>query len=267
MGSIGGIVQGIQGAIAYEDAKEEISKLPSYRDYSASPEARSYYGTLQDRVRNPYSAASNMGFKSLLNESSASAYQRAISVDPSLSGAVFAGMNTMGMQQQAQRAMAGDSLSAQYMGQLGRVVNMFQEIDNANVKGYNQRLHTKELSLEQLKQAARQTSEEGWVAWNDQSEEALGSMFSMMFAGGQGAGSMVKETERSSDTSKIGGGGGGAESSPSSSFKSGGGTGGSQYQGPAGDYNKPSNGGGGYGNWDNWSPVSTWMGGSGGGYG
>lgn len=258
---LGGVIQGIQGAIAYEDAQDELAKLPGYRDYSATPQLQSYYGNLQNRSKNPYSAASTMGFQSLVNDASAGAYKRSLAINPSISGSVLAGANLSGLQQQAQRAIAGDQLATQYTGMLGEVVSMFQDINNANVQGFNQRLHTKELSLEQLKQAARQTAEEGWVAFGDQSEATTAEVFSMIYGGGGGGGS-VQPTTRSAG---AGGGGGTTVSNAGAAPSSGQGVqgfgmGGGQSSGGFNNASLQYGTGGGNAEWINWQPVGGWMG-------
>lgn len=207
MSATGGIVQGIQGAIAYEDYKEELANLPGYREYNPISEYMNLYGRVDRLSRNPYSAASTAGFNSLVAQGMNTGMQQARAVDPSIAGAALAGMNMSGMQQQAQRQVQGDQAMFGYLQMLGGMTETLQGLHNKSIQEYNQRLHTKELSLEQLKAGARQTSEEGWVEWNDQSEAAMAEMFSMMFGAGGGAGA-VDDTERTANNSQAYSGGG-----------------------------------------------------------
>jgi hypothetical protein len=140
----------VSAANAASDRKKamtKIGKLPNYQNQKPVSEALSLYSKLNERVEKPYTAESDTAFNSMLAQSSNNAYQRGISADPSLSGAIMTGMNTAGLQQGAQRQLQGDQLRANYMAQLGGVVENFQGLSNSNITGFNARLNQQEVAL------------------------------------------------------------------------------------------------------------------------
>jgi hypothetical protein len=211
MSVIGGIIQGIQGKIAYDEAMAEIKKLPDYKEQKPVSELLSLYTDLKKRSTNPLSVSQG-AFDSMLGQSSANAYQRGISADPSLSGAIMTGMNTAGLQQSAQRLMQGDQLAANYMAQLGGVVDSFQGLANSNVIGFNTRLNQREVALANAASNARANAEQGWVSSGDQAEGYVAQMFGMN--------SSPTEKKQGTQTQQInmggnsGGGGGGGGQNP-----------------------------------------------------
>jgi hypothetical protein len=182
------MIQGIHSAQQYDDAMEAIGKLPDYKDYKPVSELASLYTDLKGLSKNPFSAASNGAFDAMLGQSSANAYQRGISADPSLSGAIMTGMNTAGLQQGAQRQLQGDQLRANYLSQLGNVAGTFQDMANMNVNRFNTNLNQQEVALGNAAAQAKQSASEAWVGFGDESEAKVGKVMSMIFGGGMGGG-------------------------------------------------------------------------------
>jgi len=148
----------------------------------------SLYTDLKKRVEKPYTAASDTAFNAMLGQSSANAYQRGISADPSLSGAIMTGMNTAGLQQGAQRQLQGDQLRMNYLSQLGNVSSAFQEMANMNVNRFNTNLNQQEVALGNAAAQAKQSASEAWVGFGDESEAKVGKVMSSIFSGGMGGG-------------------------------------------------------------------------------
>jgi len=196
------MIQGIHSAQQYDDAMEAIGKLPDYKDYKPVSELASLYTDLKGLSKNPFSAASNGAFDAMLGQTSANAYQRGISADPSLSGAIMTGMNTAGLQQGAQRQLQGDQLRANYLSQLGNVAGTFQDMANMNVNRFNTNLNQQEVALGNAAAQAKQSASEAWVGFGDESEAKTGKIMSMIFGGGMGggAGNQPPTTNSASNT-------------------------------------------------------------------
>jgi len=196
------MIQGIHSAQQYDDAMEEIGKLPDYKDYKPMSEMISLYSQLKGLSQNPFSSQSQTAFDALTNQSTATALNRSTSQDPSLSGVTLAGMNNAGLQQGAMRQMQGDQLRANYLGQLGNVASAFQDMSNMNVSGFNQRLNQREVALGNAASQARQSASEAWVGFGDESEAKVGKVMSMVFGGGMGggAGNQPPTTNSASNT-------------------------------------------------------------------
>lgn len=208
---LGSMIQGIHSAQQYDEAMEEIRKLPDYRDYRPVSEMLSMYSQLKGLTQDPFSAASDSAFKSLVNESTSTALNRSVSQDPSLSGVTLAGMNTAGLQQGAMRQVQGENLRASYMSQLGNVASMFQEMANMNVGFYNSILNQKEVALGNAASQARQSASEAWVQFGDESEAKTGKIMSMIFGGGMGGGvGQQTPTTNSASNKNLGGSSGGS---------------------------------------------------------
>jgi hypothetical protein len=195
MSILGGAIQGIQGAIAYEEAMSEIEKLPQYREYNPISEYANMYGRIDRLSRDPYTASSDSAFNQMLAQGTQSGMRSAQVVDPSVSGAVLSGMNMSGMQQQAGRQMQGEAAKFSYIQMLGNMTQEMQGMVNKNVEEFNMRNFQREVSLRQLAQASRQSAEEGWVETGDQLE----SYFSQYFSGGT---MKADKTGRSTDSSQ-----------------------------------------------------------------
>lgn len=213
MSFTGGIVEGIQGKIAYDEAMAEIKKLPDYKDQKPVSELLSLYSDLKGLSRKPYTAASDTAFNAMLGQSSANAYQRGISADPSLSGAIMTGMNTAGLQQSAQRLLQGDQLAANYMVQLGGVADTFQGLANSNVIGFNTRLNQREVALGNAASTARANAEQGWVDMTDQAEAYVAQYFGMSSQPSTGK-QNTPQTQQINMGGNSGGGGGGGGQNP-----------------------------------------------------
>ncbi len=181
---LGSMIQGIHSAEQYDDAMEAIGKLPDYKDYKPISEMMSMYSQLKGLSQDPFSASSDSAFDSLVNQSTSTAINRSVSQDPSLSGVTLAGMNNAGLQQGAMRQMQGDQLRVNYMGQLGNVASMFQEMSNMNVSGFNNRLQMQEQALGAAASQARQSASEAWVGFGDESEAKVGKVMGSIFGGG-----------------------------------------------------------------------------------
>ena len=97
MSLLGSVIQGAHAAQRHKELKEELANLPEYEQYSAIAELSELYENLSSLSEDPYSASSTAGFNALLDESTQSAYQNALRVDPTVSGSVLAGMNTSGL--------------------------------------------------------------------------------------------------------------------------------------------------------------------------
>lgn len=208
---LGSIIQGVHSAQQYDEAMEEIKKLPDYRDYKPISEMMSMYSQLKSLTQDPFSASSDAAFKSLVSESTSTALNRSVSQDPSLSGVTLAGMNTAGLQQGAMRQMQGDNLRVNYMSQLGNVASMFQEMANMNAQGFNQRLMMREQALGAAASQARQSASEAWVQFGDESEAKTGKIMSMIFGGGMGGGvGQQTPTTNSASNKNLGGSSGGS---------------------------------------------------------
>jgi hypothetical protein len=213
MSFTGGIVEGIQGKIAYDEAMAEIKKLPDYKDQKPVSELLSLYTDLKGLSKNPFSADSNGAFDAMLGQSSANAYQRGVSADPSLSGAIMTGMNTAGLQQSAQRALSGDQLRANYIAQLGGVANTFQGLADSNVIGFNTRLNQREVALGNAASTARANAEQGWVDMTDQAESYVAQYFGMSSEPSTGK-QNASQTQQINMGGNSGGGGGSGQSPP-----------------------------------------------------
>ena len=196
------MIQGIHSAQQYDDAMEEIGKLPDYKDYKPMSEMISLYSQLKGLSQNPFSSQSQTAFDALTNQSTATALNRSTSQDPSLSGVTLAGMNNAGLQQGAMRQMQGDQLRANYLQQLGGVASAFQDMSNMNVSGFNQRLNQREVALGNAASQARQSASEAWVGFGDESEAKTGKIMSMIFGSGMGggAGNQPPTTNSASNT-------------------------------------------------------------------
>lgn len=194
MSILGGMIQGIQGAIAYEEAMDEIAKLPGYKEYNPISEYMNLYGRVDRLSRDPYTAASDSAFNQMLAQATQTGVRQAQAIDPSIAGTTLAGMNMSGMQQQAQRTMQGDAAMFSYIQMLGGMTSEMQGLRNKTIGEYNMRNLQRENSLRQLAQASRQSAEEGWVETGDQLE----SYFSQYFSGGT---MKADDTTRSTDSS------------------------------------------------------------------
>ena len=184
---LGSMIQGIHSAQQYDDAMEAIGKLPDYKDYKPVSELASLYTDLKGLSKDPLKPSQG-AFDAMLGQSSANAYQRGISADPSLSGAIMTGMNTAGLQQGAQRQLQGDQLRMNYLSQLGNVSSAFQEMANMNVNRFNTNLNQQEVALGNAAAQAKQSASEAWVQFGDESEAKTGKIMSMIFGGGMGGG-------------------------------------------------------------------------------
>jgi hypothetical protein len=184
---LGSMIQGIHSAQQYDDAMEAIGKLPDYKDYKPVSELASLYSDLKGLSKDPLKPSQG-AFDAMLGQSSANAYQRGISADPSLSGAIMTGMNTAGLQQGAQRQLQGDQLRMNYLSQLGNVSSAFQEMANMNVNRFNTNLNQQEVALGNAAAQAKQSASEAWVQFGDESEAKTGKIMSMIFGGGMGGG-------------------------------------------------------------------------------
>lgn len=204
---LGSMIQGIHSAQQYDEAMEEIRKLPDYRDYRPVSEMLSMYSQLKGLTQDPFSAASDSAFKSLVNESTSTALNRSVSQDPSLSGVTLAGMNTAGLQQGAMRQVQGENLRASYMSQLGNVASMFQEMANMNAQGFNQRLMMREQALGAAASQARQSASEAWVQFGDESEAKTGKIMSSFFGGNYGNQAPTMNSASNKSAGGVGGSG------------------------------------------------------------
>lgn len=204
------MIQGIHSAQQYDEAMEEIKKLPDYRDYRPVSEMMSMYSQLKSLTQDPFSASSDNAFRSLVNESTSTAMNRSASQDPSLSGITLAGMNNAGLQQGAMRQLQGENLKVNYMGQLRSVAEAFQNMANLNVGGFNQRLLMREQALGAAASQARQSASEAWVGFGDESEAKVGKVMGAIFGGGMmgGMGQQTPTTNSASQKSAVGGSGG-----------------------------------------------------------
>lgn len=205
------MIQGIHSAQQYDEAMEEIKKLPDYRDYRPVSEMMSMYSQLKSLTQDPFSASSDNAFRSLVNESTSTAMNRSASQDPSLSGITLAGMNNAGLQQGAMRQLQGENLKVNYMGQLRSVAEAFQNMANLNVGGFNQRLLMREQALGAAASQARQSASEAWVGFGDESEAKVGKIMGSFFGGDFG-----NQAPTTNSASNKSGGGIGGMTSPSS---------------------------------------------------
>lgn len=194
---LGSMIQGIHSAQQYDDAMEAIGKLPDYKDYKPVSELASLYSDLKGLSKDPLKPSQG-AFDAMLGQSSANAYQRGISADPSLSGAIMTGMNTAGLQQGAQRQLQGDQLRMNYLSQLGNVSSAFQDMANMNVNRFNTNLNQQEVALGNAAAQAKQSASEAWVQFGDESEAKTGKIMSMIFGGGMGGGQQTPTTNSAS---------------------------------------------------------------------